>query len=131
MKVIAATPPPQPAEDGDYFAAVEGELVMFPILQCDGTECGCDRGFVGLASGAATSTATVANLPGMTRTRLRDALFDSLHRRGWIDQLSAAQADQIVDEQLSLIRRISRTYPSGTVIRRHDHLVWNAGATAA
>ena len=126
MKVIVATSSQHPADSPAARSTVDGEVVMFPVAPCDCTDCECSRGFVGVASSGATSTALVVNLPGMTLARLREALFDSLNRGGWLDLLSAAEADEVVDGQISLIRRICRTYPTGTLIRRHDSVVWDA-----
>ena len=86
MLVLIATNELQGAAPGDYSFTVEGELVTPLAAECaSGERCGCNRGFPGLASGFATTTAMVVDRPGVTEDDLRDAVFDWLDRCGWID----------------------------------------------
>ena len=86
MLVLIATNELQGTTPDDYSFTVEGELVTPLAAECaSGDRCGCTRGFPGLASGFATTTAMVAERPGVTEDDLRDAVFDWLDRTGWID----------------------------------------------
>jgi hypothetical protein len=144
MLVLIATNELQGTTDDDYSFTVEGELVTPLAAECSsGDRCGCRRGFPGLASGFATTTAMVAERPGVTEDDLRDAVFDWLDRSGWIDLFeetarersgsdvaSNAQVDDvddlieaIIDEHVDCIHEVCSAYPVGTVVVRHGTLV--------
>jgi hypothetical protein len=83
MLVLIATNELQGTAPDDYGFTVEGELVTPVAAECaSGERCGCNRGFPGLASGFATTTAMIADRPGVTDDDLRDAVFDWLDRSG-------------------------------------------------
>jgi hypothetical protein len=146
MLVLIATNELQGAHPDDYSFTVEGELVTPLATECaSGERCGCNRGFPGLASGFATTTAMVVDRPGVTEDDLRDAVFDWLDRGGWIElfeeaalERSGADADDgsfdpgddvddliesVIDEHLDCIRQVCSTYPVGTVVVRRGQLV--------
>ena len=139
MLVLIATNELQGANADDYSFTVEGELVTPLAAECaSGERCGCNRGFPGLASSFATTTAMVVDRPGVSEGDLRDAVFDWLDRSGWIDlfeqtamERSDASDDQfdtdddiddlieaIIDEHVDCIHEICSTYPVGTVVVR-------------
>jgi hypothetical protein len=148
MLVLIATNELQGAAPGDYAWTVEGELVTPVVTDCSaGDECGCNRGFPGLASGRATTTAMVVERPGITEADLRDAVVDWLDRSGWIRLIHDAaversvaaglhgcigvgEADEIdsmiaalVDEHLEMISDVCSDFPAGTVVTRRGELV--------
>ena len=131
---------------GDYSFTVEGELVTPLATECvSGERCGCNRGFPGLASGLATTTALVVARPGVTEGDLRAAVFDWLDRGGWIDlfestaiERSAARGrtdrfdldddvddfiEAVIDEHVELINEVCAAYPEGTVVQRRGQFV--------
>ena len=138
MLVLIATNELQGTSPGDYSFTVEGELVTPLAAECaSGERCGCNRGFPGLASGFATTTAMVAERPGVTEEDLRDAVFDWLDRTGWIDLFEETARDRallddgfdidgdvddlvesIIDEHVDSIHEICSAYPVGTVVIR-------------
>lgn len=144
MLVLIATNQLQGTAPDDYAWTVEGELVTPVATECaDGDRCGCARGFPGLASARATTTAMVVDRPGVTERDLREALFDWLDRGGWIDLLERAAVersiaaghdgclgvselddvdaavDAIIDEHVELIGEVCAAFPEGTVVERH------------
>ena len=144
MLVLIDTNELQGTTADDYSFTVEGELVTPLAAECaSGERCGCDRGFPGLASGFATTTALVAERPGVSERDLRDAVFDWLDRGGWIDLFEATARDRselggrsfepdddiddliesIIDEHVDCIHEVCSTYPVGTVVVRRGHLV--------
>jgi hypothetical protein len=144
MLVLIATNELQGSDPGDYSFTVEGELVTPLAAECaSGERCGCNRGFPGLASGFATTTAMVVDRPSVTEDDLRDAVFDWMDRSGWIELFeSAAQEradandgvtdpnddvddliESVIDEHVDCIHEICRTYPEGSVVTRRGTLV--------
>jgi len=144
MLVLIATNELQGTDPGDYSFTVEGELVTPLASECaSGERCGCNRGFPGLASGFATTTAMVIDRPGVTEDDLRDAVFDWMDRGGWIELFESAARERadandgvtdpnddvddliesVIDEHVDCIHEICRTYPEGSVVTRRGTLV--------
>jgi hypothetical protein len=148
MLVLVATNELQGTAQGDYAWTVEGELVTPVATECaSGEECGCNRGFPGLASGFATTTAMVVERPGVTPADLRDAVYDWLDRGGWVGLLEQAAVDRsiaaghdgclgvteyadidamvdaVIDEHLDMIEEVCSSFPEGTVVARHGQMV--------
>ena len=149
MLVLIATNDLQGTVESDYAWTVEGELVTPVATECaSGERCGCNRGFPGLASGYATTTAMVVNRPGVTEADLRDAVYDWLDRGGWIDLLEQTAVDRsiaagrdgdiaidefdtidtmvdfsIIAEHLDMIHEVCSSFPEGTVVVRRGPLV--------
>lgn len=140
MLVLVATNELQGTTPDDYTFTVEGELVTPLASECaSGDRCGCARGFPGLASGFATTTAMVVDRPGVTEADLRDAVYDWLDRGGWIELLEQTADDRtavldddparideidwivegIIDEHVELMRQVCDAYPEGSIIVRH------------
>lgn len=148
MNVLVATNELQGIAPGDYAHTVEGELVLVEVAECaDADRCGCGRGWPGMASQRATTTAMVAHLPHLTDADLRQAVRDSLHAAGWADLLgevptsddgSASTIDvdemieAMVDEHVELIDEVCRAFPVGSVLERSGTVVrlrtWSAAA---
>ena len=83
MLVLVATNETQGQSSDDYSYTVAGELVTAVVTECESKDCGCGRGFPGLASAFATTTAQVVDLPHLTDGRPpRCAL--RLPRSGWV-----------------------------------------------
>jgi len=144
MLVLIATNELQGTVDGDYAWTVEGELVTPVVVECrSGDRCGCRRGFPGLGSERATTTAMVVDRPELTQEDLRRAVRDWLDRGGWVDLLTdgvserlgldpdhfevCTEVDEIVedmvDEHVDNIALVCRSFPVGTVIARDGDLV--------
>ena len=137
MHVLIATNELQGLHPTDYAWTVEGELVTAEATECaDADRCGCGRGFPGLASSRATTTAMVADLPHISVDDLRGAILDWLDRSGWRELLAAAvddtgddqldvndQLGEIADEHVETITQICALFEPGTVIEREGCLV--------
>src|SRR3954468_14149361 len=88
MKVLVATRRTQGARAGDYDWCVDGELVWIQEpcgrdRRREQDSCGCGRGFAGLASHRATTTAEVRTIPGMTRDQYASAIRMGMEDGGW------------------------------------------------
>ncbi len=119
MKMLVATTETQGDRDGDYCRTVEGELVYLS-LDCDDPQCGCNRGFAGLASCRATTTCVVADLPS-DPAQIRSAFAESLIRSGWV--APGHPEDPVVDEAFLGIADLAVQFPVGTVLGRHGEHV--------
>jgi hypothetical protein len=115
MRLLTATARGQGERDNDFNWCIEGELVIPPLLVCradrddpDGG-CGCGRGFGGLASHRATTTALVRDV-GMSRDEYIAAVRTSLDDQGW----GIASAEPIASEMLA----VASALPLDVVIER-------------
>ena len=125
MKVLVATGRSQGQVQGDYHWAVEGELVTAVTAECcEPTRCGCGRGFPGLASSKATTTALVREMAHIDEAMLRMAVLDSLRRQGWLQWLDEHQREALLDDHLGAIEQVCAEHPIGSVVRRNGPSVW-------
>jgi hypothetical protein len=123
MLVLVATNESQGHSPDDYSYTVAGELVTAVATECQNKECGCDRGFPGLASAFATTTAQVVDLPHLTAADLRGALLDYFTRGGWFDLLRDEPdvemiIDDMIDEHVEAIVLVCARCPVGTIVER-------------
>lgn len=134
MHVLTATVRTQGQRANDYTYAVEGELVRVDgpcerdRRDPDGG-CGCGRGFAGMSSHRATTTALVRDLP-MTRVEYVRAYLDSLLAAGWLDaeELADATVTELLRADIGELLAIAASWPAGTVVeRRLDVLQERAG----
>jgi hypothetical protein len=132
MLVLVATTELQGITPGDYSWTVDGELVTPVAAECSSPgRCGCGRGFPGMASSRATTTAMVVDRPHISAEDLRDVARGFLERDGWLDLLrqsdEAEEADvifeEIVDEHVEMIEQVCTSFEVGTVIERDGTLV--------
>lgn len=129
MKVLIATRATQGDDPGDYFFTVDGELVTASHLECANERCGCDRGFAGLASHRAATTAMVADL-ALDDAAFRDAVRSSLRDQGWLAHLTGREADRLVHAYVDTVGEICRAFPVGAVVRRKATQVWMGALVA-
>jgi hypothetical protein len=116
MKLLTATSLTQGERENDYNFCVEGELIRFDTV-CgrsarnpdDG--CGCARGFAGMSSMRATTTALIRDLPMEVRD-VRIALAASLHAAGYL-----ADPEDVEDEADELMQ-IAAAFEVGDVVER-------------
>lgn len=114
MKVLVATSVGQGDRSNDYHWCVEGELVRIGLVCAtdrrnpDGG-CGCGRGFGGLNSHRATTTARVAEVP-LSREEYAQAISSSLEQGGWGYHDSEDEADDLA----ALVAQ----WPVGTIVER-------------
>lgn len=133
MKVLVATNEGQGEIPGDFNWTVEGELVTLGSIECrEPDRCGCGRGFAGLASGRATTTALVVEHEHLGEDDLRDAVHDSLDRGGWIELLEdEGEVIDLVDDYVQGIRKACAAFPVGTIVGRSRSLVFDRQPLAA
>ncbi len=137
MRVLVATSELQGTAPGDYSWTVDGELVVVDVTECARPDrCGCGRGFPGVASRRATTTAMVVDLPHIARDDLVEVVADHVDLH-WADLLIAGadadgvdpddsideQLDAITEEYVANIEQVCREFPIGTIVERHGTLV--------
>ena len=142
MLVLIATKDPHGALPSDRHFAVEGELVAPAVLECPDSHCDvCARAWFGLVSHAGTTTAMVADRPGVDVARLRQAIHDWLDAQGTIDLIVQAvdgggfeldglvlddpveAVSHLVDDQVALIQTICAEFGEGAIVSRMGTLV--------
>lgn len=120
MRVIVATEASQGEKPGDYCHTLEGELVALPWMDCPEAACGCGRGFRGLSSHRATTTARVVNRPELTPGTYRQILLDDAVSNGFgpvDDELLA-----LIDDEVRWLRHVADELPLGSIIERRRGL---------
>ncbi|MDN4638702.1 hypothetical protein QCD70_00445 [Agreia sp. PsM10] len=120
MKILCATSLDNGARGDDYNWCFEGEIVTFGFI-CDRDRrdpdngCGCSRGFSGLASHRATTTALVRDT-ALSEDDVRLAVESSLSDGGWLRSLSPREADRMIDETVDVMLDVAEYYNEGTII---------------
>lgn len=112
IKVLSATAATQGARSDDYNLCVEGELIWFPPTcssPAKAERCGCERGFGGLNSHRATTTAMVREVD-LTRDEYVDALRSSLDSQGYCSHKAEEMAD--------LLLSMAEDLPTGAVLEK-------------
>jgi hypothetical protein len=135
MRLLTATARGQGGRDNDYNWTIEGELVIPSLIVCradaddpDGA-CGCGRGFGGLASHRATTTALIREVAGVSRADYIAAIRASLEDQGWggegadlvattmIAAASALQLGVVIERRLDTIQ-VRRSQPHNEIASR-------------
>lgn len=114
MRALEITTRLQGQRPDDYHWATDGELAYIPGVICDCPDCGCDRGFVGMTSRGASTTARVVERPGLTIDVLATELASSLAAGGWLG--APDSADPMVAELLDATLEMIHGFPVGTVL---------------
>lgn len=115
MKVMVATNETQGMRSSDYHWCVEGELIWIQEpcgrdIRREPKSCGCGRGFAGLSSHQATTTAKIVELDDFTMDDYVLALRQSLADGGW----PVEWAEDIAEEQTEF----AAGWRVGTVLER-------------
>jgi len=133
VKVLVATSLTQGHARDDYCWTVDGELVLAgPILECSTPHrCGCGRGFPGLASCRATTTAMVVDRPDFDRSTLRIAIRESLDRQGWLAFMGPDLIADGLEDEIDCIEEITSAFPAGAIVVRHGTEVMQRASLAA
>ena len=120
MKLLTATSITQGHRSNDYHWCIEGELLRFDTLCGRGERnpddaCGCARGFAGMSSMRATTTALVRDLP-ISKDDVAVALAASLYAAGYLSDPDDRSA--FVTEQVDDLIDLAETFEVGDVIER-------------
>ncbi|WP_185994645.1 DUF7715 family protein [Nocardioides campestrisoli] len=131
MKLLVATQRTQGTSEEDYAWCVPGELLWLPMM-CDDDRlypehgCGCSRGFGGLTSHKATTTAEIVERD-FSEDDLRLAVTTSLTDQGWLGPaLPASLKEEVLAEVLEDIGMVTRHFRVSAVVRRAGDQVFES-----
>ena len=115
VKVLVATSAMQGTRYNDYNWCIEGELVLLlPVCRRDREDpdggCGCGRGFAGMNSHRATTTAMVRTLAGFSRADYAEAVRSSLEAQGYNHHAAPRLTDYLLD--------VVEDLPDGVVVEK-------------
>ncbi len=124
MRVLVATHDTNGQVPGHYDFCIEGELVYVQdpcdrdLRDPDGG-CGCSRGFAGMNSHRACTTAKVVERD-LNEADVREALRSSLAAGGWLDPdfCTPEEAMVVVGEMVREVRSVAERLPEGSIVRR-------------
>jgi hypothetical protein len=122
MQVLVATAATQGAQAHDQMNGSEGELVWLlkPCRACwcypDG-QCTCGRMFSGLNSFRQTSTAVIAEVPGLTREDLATAMRRFARARPDL----ICSGEHSYDAAIDIVLEQAALWPVGTVLGRRGN----------
>jgi hypothetical protein len=116
--VLVATRRTQGQEPDDYCFAFDGELVRVPDMECsDADRCGCARGFAGMSSRRATTTATVVERSTIDPPTYRQLIREDLLRAG--HPPDDPHLESVVEFHYLLLTHITACVAAGEVVERH------------
>ena len=104
----------------DFSFTNEGELVFFPMLECDhGIDgpCGCRRDMCGFVTHKGTTTFMVVDDPSLTVAAFKKAHRDSMRHAGW--HLASVKR---LAEEATLLLALAAKLPPGIVLERRDRI---------
>ncbi len=126
MKVLRATKATQGQRKSDYFFCREGELVYL-ALACDSDThpdggCGCLRGFGGMETHKACTTAVVVEWPGDIHTYWLEVMKSMIHSK-WVktkgrDKTDPVDAAELVWYHVREVQAVADDLEPGTVVER-------------
>lgn len=127
MKVLTATKKTQGWRDNDFCWAVEGELVVFPPIECscgsvdDG--CGCHRAMAGLASHRATTTIEVRERKDLNHKTYFALVADGLEAQGYLrpNSLRDPEVRNWLVDVVGELEISARVFPAGAVLERRGN----------
>jgi hypothetical protein len=121
MKIFVATREGQDARQSDFCDAEEGELLTFAIecdrdeADCDGN-CGCRRSLLGLETGGATTTFTVAEIP-LSAEWYEEQVIEYFADKGWFVRSDAKTVGAFRNDAKIVLEEAAR-FPVGVVLEK-------------
>ena len=129
MKVLTATTETQGWRENDFFCAVEGELVLFPPIECGHGDiddyCGCRRSMAGLGSHRSTTTIKVADRKDIDPDTYHRLISDALEDLGYVTDAIKENPNVIewVRDTTDELMCLAGAFPGDTVLERRGEWV--------
>jgi hypothetical protein len=129
MKVLTATNQTQGWRENDFCCALEGELVLFPPIECGwgsvDDHCGCRRSMAGLASHLSTTTIRVADRKDIDPDTYRSLISDGLAALGYVTEELRRNPEVIawMRDTADELMCMARAFPADTVLERRGDWV--------
>jgi hypothetical protein len=129
MKVLTATTETQGWRSDDFCWTVEGEMVIFPPIECDchvfDDHCGCRRAMAGLVSQRATTTIKVADREELDTESYYALIVDGLRDQGYVtgELLNDPEVTKWVQGLMDDLMRVADAYPVETILERRGDVI--------
>jgi hypothetical protein len=129
MKVLTVTRRTQGWRDNDFCCAVEGELVLFPPIECGhgyiDDQCGCRRSMAGLASHLCTTTIKVADREEIDPETYFMLISEGLADMGYVTKELREDPEVIewLHDTTAELMCIADAFPTETVLERRGEWV--------
>jgi len=124
MKVLTATDQTQGRRGNDFCWTVEGELVLFPPIECDRGSiddgCGCRRSMAGLVSRRATTTIKVASREEIDPNTYFALISDGLRDQGYVTEelMTNPEVNEWLRDVTDELMSIANAFAATTVLER-------------
>ncbi len=123
MKLLVATKTGQGRRKNDFCHADEDEIVRFGV-ECDGEtvdgSCGCRRSMCGVNSLKATTTMKCVEME-MTEGQLKEVLFQSLVKGGWVKEKTSA-VQKMIDGDADQLIRLGKMFRVGDIVEKRGNI---------
>jgi hypothetical protein len=129
MKVLTATSETQGLRDNDFCWTVEGELVLFPPIECGhgsiDDHCGCRRAMAGLSSHLSTTTIKVVDRKEIDPDTYFTLISDGLADLGYVTKELREDPEVIewLHDTSAELMCIAHAFPTETVLERRGDWV--------
>ena len=129
MNVLTASNQTQGWRDNDFCWTVEGELVVFPPIECGrgsiDDDCGCRRSMAGLVSHRATTTIKVADREGLDRDTYFMLISDGLRDQGYVTEelMTNRNVNEWLHHLTDELIYLAVGLPAGTVLERRGDFI--------
>ncbi len=131
-RVFIATRETQGYRKNDFDFCEDGELVVFPMMECDREEvdgdCGCRRSMIGLDCGKATTTFKIVEHE-ITIPDLVTKIHEHYKRNGWDKLMSDDELHNLAETEITAIQSIVLRYIPGTIMERRGINIQNRTIT--
>lgn len=124
MKLLVATKETQGKRKNDFCFCDEGEIVIFPVFECDREridgDCGCRRSMVGTKSRKATTTMKVIDSI-TTCAELENIIRQSLDNGGWLKLMDEKEIQKWITRDAKSLVELAASFNIGDIIEKRGN----------
>ena len=122
MRLFVATHATQGTRKNDFDHVPDGEIVVFPLSECDDERvdgpCGCRRAMFGLDSNVGTTTAQVVDVPLLTHEDLVARLRLARMKTGLVVE---PEVEDLVREEADELMQMGLDFSLGAIVERRGN----------